>query len=263
MWGDTWSSYTGGGRTQWNGPLSFILPQMELQMIYDQMQYGLDFGPAPPAVPLADWWKVEVYQDPYWRLVRMWTNAQVRIEPYLCPSTNAYSSTNCFALLNQRRDTRFLWLEGAYFANNSTLGRTNYIGVSGYFGNVGGVELYEGVFANRSKNTIANMQVDGSSNTLMFGEAVGHRPRGQGLQFVYSWIGAGCLPSAWGIGNSPGVIPPPGDDKVWYKFSSEHPSVVQFVMGDGSVKQIGHNIDFNLYRLTLSGMREGRVGSVE
>ncbi|HZL86799.1 MAG TPA: DUF1559 domain-containing protein [Pirellulaceae bacterium] len=230
-----------GQPNQWNGTLSFLLPQMEQGVIWDKMS---DLN-----------WRVVEQGPEYWTLPLTWNQAQVQIPTFLCPSTNPYGTAAGMSILNQYYDPNdsILWLEARAWATVPTLGRSNYLGSSGYFGNLGPVQLYEGPFSNRSRNTMANLQRDGSSNVLLFGEAVGHYPDHTTFLAAHSFIGSGCLPTRWGLGES---APGARDDTVYYKFSSMHPNMVQFCMGDGSVRQIATNINYATY-IYMSGMHDG------
>ena len=226
---------------QWNGALSFLLPQMEQETVWTKMT---DLN-----------WRVPEQDVPYWTVPLTWTNAQLRISSFLCPSTNAYGTPGGISLLNQYHDPGEPrnWLEAHAWSSVPTLGRTNYLGSSGYFGNLGVVKHLEGPFANRYPNTMADLQGDGTSNVYLFGEAVGHFPNHSQFLAAHTFMGSGCLPTAWGIGES---APGAKDDLVYYKFSSRHPGVVQFSMGDGSVRQVSQTIDYQTFIFT-SGMRDG------
>jgi prepilin-type N-terminal cleavage/methylation domain-containing protein len=121
------------------------------------------------------------------------------------------------------------------------LGRTSYLGVAGTGrANTTGWGLWSGVYTNRSALTLGQLSVlDGTSNTLMYGEAIGRfnpDPSGpdvvngvQGFRnaFDKSWFGVGVLSTVHGMGQSV--------DANWYQFSSNHSGVVQFCYCDGSV----------------------------
>ena len=98
---------------------------------------------------------------------------------------------------------------------------------------------------------------DGTSNTLMFGEYAGGWDSNDELQYSACWIGAGALPTAWGL-TPPGTQKRPG----WWQFGSMHPGIVQFAMADGSVRSVSLTIDDApgvRYFRKLSAMRDGEV----
>jgi prepilin-type N-terminal cleavage/methylation domain-containing protein len=120
--------------------------------------------------------------------------------------------------------------------------RTNYLGVNGWGGTnsvVPGANLLEGIFGNRTQNTLGKISAgDGTSNTLMFGEIVGQNPDPSWGETVHTWDVSwmcGALPVAAGLSN--------GIDSFVFQFSSNHTGVVQFCMGDGSVRPIQVGID--------------------
>jgi prepilin-type processing-associated H-X9-DG protein len=172
-------------------------------------------------------------------------------------------------------------------------GHTNYAGVAGALGaarevsnadtstcpgdfpSTGGVnlQLYEGLFTNRSANKLSAVP-DGTSNTLLFGETLGgFDPNTYSNRIIMdSWFGVGALPTKFGLGQ-PGL--PYGNSLPganWDTFSSRHPGGVQFCFADGSV----HFLKFgqttirkpkcsaDWYTLNaLAGMRDGQVVNAE
>jgi prepilin-type N-terminal cleavage/methylation domain-containing protein len=107
--------------------------------------------------------------------------------------------------------------------------KSNYVGVAGAFGSLPGHpwDVWQGVFYNRSAVTLGNVTgADGSSNTLLVGEALG-RARNSTVAQGFSWIGAAALPTASGIPAAPSSL----------HYSSFHPgNLVQFAMADGAVR---------------------------
>ncbi len=178
------------------------------------------------------------------------TAAQTRIKMLVCPDDDPYLSTEATiaALSIYGPDAPKDFLEAKRFdykemmtAHN--LGRTNYVGVAGLAGRgsknpLPGAPagytfgLYEGMFYNRSDTTLGQLAVqDGSSNTLMFGEALGgletpkegEMPR-RLTSFSYF---CGALPTYQGL--------PPAGQGPWNTFSSRHTKMVNFAKGDGAV----------------------------
>src|SRR5262249_18837901 len=130
--------------------------------------------------------------------------------------------------------TRFLKLD----EGGAELGRTNYVGSAGTlgFGANATYNKYVGVLYNRSQVSLGQLTTqDGSSNTLLFGEALG----GKSVQrdFAFSWIGCGALLTYYGLPQASNSNP---DAEGWFHFSSHHPGVVQFCFADGSVRSLRH-----------------------
>jgi prepilin-type N-terminal cleavage/methylation domain-containing protein len=141
-----------------------------------------------------------------------------------------------------------------------TLGMTDYVGISGSFGRGSGnptgsqpsplgnvmypidLSQYEGVFTNRSKTKLVTI-LDGSSNTLMFGETLG-RMNGLVKSRALTWMGSNFVNTYGGLPNIQDVINPgnlaPGNDC----FSSFHSGIVQFAMCDASVRALTTGTSF-------------------
>ena len=126
----------------------------------------------------------------------------------------------------------------------SGIGLTNYMGVAGLFATVNAtfdglkVPNYKGpmLYVTKAENNLVTLEsltsADGASNTLMFGEMIGasypFTPRDGG----FTWIAAGANVTYWCI---PSSLP----HVYWNDWSSKHASgIVNFVMGDGSVRPV-------------------------
>jgi hypothetical protein len=117
------------------------------------------------------------------------------------------------------------------------------------------VDVHRGAFTNRSRTRFTDIK-DGTSTTLLFGEAIGRfsiatpgywpdkefwRP--------YCWMGVGALP----LGNSFGDPWLRGDG-----FDGRHPGVVLFCYADGSVHPVDKDIE-TATLVSLGGINNGGI----
>lgn len=112
------------------------------------------------------------------------------------------------------------------------LGRTTYMGVAGCAtGNHPSLAIYEGIYTNRSTHSLAQLSVqDGTSNTLLYGEACGTQWDGSPKNTMdISWMAGGALGTYGGLHRINGEI---------IHFSSGHPQGVQFCFADCSVRTL-------------------------
>ena len=230
---------------QYVGCLSFILPFMELGNISEPMD-----------ADMADHDGVSLFDitrkgDPYWKRVEAWKMAQTKIGTFVCPSDTPYDKPDPMHLICYYEYPAFSVgaIHGLYFSDGAgdPLGRTNYLGVAGYLGRIGlpRYDSLRGVFHNRSQNGFRDI-ADGSSNTLLFGEAIGDEEENDN---GYLWIGVGTLPTEFGLTSS---------TPDWIQFSSRHPGIVNFCLADGSVRQLSTEIDQDTYKY-LGAIADGQV----
>jgi prepilin-type N-terminal cleavage/methylation domain-containing protein len=178
----------------------------------------------------------------WWAHGPSWTAAQHKIKTFLCPSDGGqdqvtggtfvihWPNGGCGASCG----TMTAWYYPISSVPAGTLGKSNYVGVSGGIGDTGnGWGPWKGAFTTASKYKVETL-TDGSSNTLIFGETLGGRQVGS-RDFAIAWMGAGQFPQAWGFAPVAGTNPL---SEQWYQFSSYHTGVINFVAGDGSVKGI-------------------------
>lgn len=230
---------------QYLSSIAYLLPFMEQQPIWDSIAIEKKVVRLPTDPSPGNWWGE----------INTWNAAQIKINSLLCPSANAYNSLQTIAFLNTYAPSSSSGtLEAAAFGSGTAnLGRTNYLGCMGGMGNLinNGWTTYEGIFGSRSQTNMAGI-VDGTSNTFMFGEAVGQQvsTTNKGLLYGYAWMGCGNLPTAWGLD--------PKGIKNWYQYSAEHPGVVLFALADGSVRGFPREFDINSF-IFVSSRAERRV----
>jgi type II secretory pathway pseudopilin PulG len=234
---------------QYVGLMVYLLPFIEQQGLYNQIQQGLPGDYFDVRKTYAGWWN---YPGP-------WSARNNRVKPYICPADDPPSVTICFAVESMFAIPGGWDLQVAWFGDPNIdpyLGRTNYLGVAGYSGVGTGSDQFSGVFCNRTAVSIAQVTSgDGTANTLFFGEIIGDSDVGM-RQYAMSWMGCGAFPVAPGL--------PTGANSSWANFSSRHTAVVQFAYGDGSVHGLRKGIpppppfgqDLVTYIL-LSGWRDG------
>jgi prepilin-type N-terminal cleavage/methylation domain-containing protein len=236
---DTWPAHMNDN--QYLGSLVYLLPYLEQERVYQLIDTSTD---------------VDQVDISWWSKSSTVAAASAKLKIFICPSATPYiNPSGITATVNVWTAPSKLTCELVAFPPNGPaekLGRTNYTGVGGYFGNVPNApdaKQFEGVFSNRTKHTLASIE-DGTSNTLLFGETMGGELN-KVKQYSHSWMGTGALVTSEGL-----------DDKDWTNFSSEHPSIVQFCAADGAVRSIKLSIDHNTY-IYLSGMHDGRPAQIE
>jgi len=257
------------GNPKWVGSLVYLLPFIEQDNIYRQLRTMND-----PS-----------YTGTWWGTNPDWTIAHTQIKIFLCPSDPAApggQTAGSAALMHSYDSGPPDGSEGAvmYIFSDLTLGKTNYTAVAGtgwLYGSIAAPSSlnanyrpYMGIFTNRSRVALPHI-VDGSSNTLMFGEGLGGTFPGV-RDYQWTWMGTGAMATFRGLcdGKS-GTATAPN----WAGFSSAHQGIVQFCFGDGSVRGLrcgnsaarspstgatGSTPDFDWWTFqALSGMRDSDI----
>jgi prepilin-type N-terminal cleavage/methylation domain-containing protein len=238
---------------QFIGCMVLILPYIEQEPLY--RQFMTDPPPNWPTIPQV---------GPLWTSYGSAINARLaRIKTYLCPSDNAESATDFFlagTAITFTPADNLVHTHALAFGSPGQFkfGATNYLGVSGYADLTGtSLDIYSGLMSNRSQITLEQATAgDGLSNTLMFGESLGNADTGP-RKYAWAWIGMGSLPTIPGL---------PANVPDFNYFSSRHTGIVQFAMGDGSVRGIRKGQDYAnpptpnyLTYVFMSGWHEGQV----
>jgi len=268
-----WQDTDASGPHQMTGVFTFLLPRLEAQAVYDRFTRKLKLGAA-------------VRDAAYHVDADAWAAAQARISTYLCPSgPQGAPQTAVLDKTYGKLQGGFLVLQSDAWQSPVTeqLGLTHYMGVSGVWGPVSSNLVYDmgfgsqnvndvmaGVFGVRSTTSLAEVS-DGTSRTLMFGEAPGSHGSAipddivvgiyAGFTQGNAWAGWGTLPTAFGIDVAVESTRTPGArfDAKWSYYGSLHAGgVVQFAMVDGSVRQLTPSIALTAFQ-SLSTMRGEEV----
>ena len=186
----------------------------------------------------------------YWTYFpETWSTVFTEIPTFLCPSGDPRDPD--FSIdSNMVQESNGTASVIAYGRTERGLGQTDYIGVSGAFGLAPSFREGAGYFVNRRTRRVADI-LDGSSNTLMMGEnesGLQITQSGSERFFGWMWIGSTGLPVMNELAS--------GRERGFEQFSSMHPGIVHFAIGDGSVNGINVNIDFALL-LALAGIEDG------
>ena len=272
----------GGRFNQWTSVFVELLPYLEEVSLQDAFTESLTLG-------------ARNFDRNFWLNADARAVAQRQVDSFLCPSTPDQRPISR-ALLRVFGSFPAGWDASADFngfvhksdpiVNNSLdYGISQYQGVSGVYGDVGpGVindegfdvsKSLSGVFTVRSRTRLSEV-TDGTSQTLMFGEAPGTfgslietvydpDPLGGYLQ-GFAWAGSGAIPTHLGLDVSKeNGSPNQGAvyDNKWSYFGSFHSGdIVIFCRVDGSVHNVSKQIEDRVFR-ALSSKSGGEIVSGE
>ena len=264
---------------QFTGVFAYLLPYMEATQVADLFTSYYNIS-------------VDGYDVSFDQRLGPWSAAQAHLSELLCPSVPPEQPQNSYVnkIYAQLVSGKFAMRSQSFSPNDpvmngARLGLTHYLGVSGVWGRVAPNLVFDildgagprnvnneliGVFSTRSKTHLGKV-TDGTSNTLMFGEAPGTVGTGipltnpqtgstdyyTGMAQGNIWAGWGTLPVAFGLdvarengftGNGEVY------DTMWLYYGSLHTSTANFVFVDGSVRGLNKDIDLTTFE-SLSTMR--------
>jgi prepilin-type N-terminal cleavage/methylation domain-containing protein/prepilin-type processing-associated H-X9-DG protein len=272
---DDWPANAYSG--QWIGHLPMLLPYLDQDSLFREIDVNFDLH---VVTPLPWFWKPgPVSHDKNYRA------GQSRIRVFLCPSApnyevkpfpgprmggtfigwHVFNSRNFMVEGHPVRVYSVCWKDD-YVRSHSYrfLARTNYLGVAGCgAGSDAFFDRYRGLYTNRSEVSLTQVSIlDGTSNTLLYGEMAASRWYQQPLESVdMSWMGCGALGTYTGLQRA--------FQARTMMFSSWHSAGVQFCFADGSVRMVrfGNTVwdgfsdtfppDWHLLQ-QLAGFRDGQ-----
>ncbi len=265
------SSTTEGGTTfqhQMCGVFAQLLPYLEASNVKERFGQTLQTG--------VDTYDVLYPNDPN-------SNAasQAFLEAFVCPSmepgrpqsrlfVGTFYSAELSGTTINLTSSAYVWSADAVFEV------THYQGVAGLFGYAATsstnssyknyLKQSEGIFGPRSKTTTAKV-VDGTSNTLMFGEAPGSVGSGivsggqtfSGFVNGHPWASNACLATAFGLDSTEQNTADTKYDVHQAYFGSLHTGdLTLFCYADGSVHGLTSDIESATYD-SLSTKQGGEV----
>jgi prepilin-type N-terminal cleavage/methylation domain-containing protein/prepilin-type processing-associated H-X9-DG protein len=258
------------------GCLAYLLPYIEQDNAYQQIPPTL-FDPNTTAGAWASNYGPFDFEDgvdpAFWLGIGKGypKAANTIIKTYLCPSDNMGSNPDPNLRVVDGgvfngyppRLACLVWLDWVYNIPNygRELGRTNYLGVMGAYGRVlpGDPDPthdqwrpYTGIYFANSRTQIADI-MDGTSNTLAFGEWLGGLHNDGTRAREASWMGGGCMITKYGLAP---IYGPKGNDYSPWQFQSRHTGIVNFAFADGHVVGISRTAYFWTY-MAASGMADG------
>lgn len=252
-----------GAAGQELGTLAYLLPYLELQSLKDQIDICFDtkwypVNPKPPAPANTDLF----YNGPLATRAATRAAARTVVPSFKCPSAKPESYT-----------TEIIWGIVSWPASSTTanytarlfipspgpaLGLTNYLSCGGGMGSLPGNswDVWKGAFGNRTQHNLSAV-IDGTSNTLLFGEVIGGWNDSNQLKYSWAWIGTGAMFTASGLAPTKKFA-----KTDWDQFGSHHPGTVQFALIDGAVRTISHTVvdipGSRFFRM-IGGIQDGNV----
>lgn len=196
----------------------------------------------------------------WWQTSPSWTLSQTQYANYICPSidpalTNAANSCGRFRYTTGG-SISVLWVVSplaGLCTYASSAGASGHTGVE-FIGTAQG-DWREGMFTRASQIPMVAI-IDGSSNTIAVGEYLGNYDSATGL-----WTAHGSWPAAQSMWTGWAPSPQTATTISWFRFSSAHPQITMFTMGDASVRPIKNTVGLTPFR-AVGGIRDGAVVNV-
>ena len=227
--GELWDIPAAGGRAYVWGWSAYLIPYMEQQGLYDDIDFAMDYS--------------------YWGSPGNIAVTKTVLTCFLCPS--------------DPQGAEKIWVWSGEPPGTPQAAPTHMCAVSDSYdfskGDNYNPEDYpkvDGIFGANKPCKIAHI-IDGTSNTLMIGETSGGGP---GTVAGHIWVSANICDTLDGI-NSP-IYTVPGGGTFSFGvsgFASYHPGGCNFAIADGSVSFVSENISQNL--LIALTTRNGVDGS--
>ncbi len=233
---------TGG---HWQGLFAFSQPYMEQQNMASQLAAVMPAWADPDHEGGDGWWVPNA----------SWALSQQVYSEYVCPSTDpgAHEAPWKRTRIIVRRSGSSLGIS-AFRVQPGLPGLNTYIGCAGTgYNNIDQWstsfgDFREGMFTNQRRKVLGQI-LDGTSNTLAIGEYQGWQINNREWFATGSWIGAMVMWSGYQPWDQTGNIP-------WFRFSSPHPQMTMFALGDASVRPLRNSVALGVFR-DLHGIRDG------
>lgn len=221
---------------QWSGHLGFILPQLEQNGLYDQLD--------------SDNWKFHERLSPPWfvRPEQALLISRSRIPQFQCPSDHVLRTQSVVLTVHKN--------SVGIDDQSSGDGVTSYLGSAGTNGMfLQNMTMRDGIFMSRVTCRPADI-MDGLSTTLLFGEVLGEVDGTNWTQTKarHSMMCGGVYADA--------IQKQPNDDYLGptsaMMFRSRHINVVNVALADGSVRALSDVIDLVILH-GLAGRSDGEI----
>jgi prepilin-type processing-associated H-X9-DG protein len=232
----------GQNRIYFTGPLPLLLPYLEQDNIYKQIQKEVVTvqPPGTAALPAGRDW---LNYPPFFPSV--YATSRNRIKTFECPTDTPYSVSTAtgfvisFFRLTTTGAQPFGYSASTLVGVAGLPGLTNYMpaaGTAGHFPPSTITNILIRFYADREGSMVNEIDVavprisDGSSNTILFGEYIGRFTAGQ-RDVVCTWMGASNFSSYWSLIDVNSV-------PFYLSYGSMHAAVVNFAFADGSVRPL-------------------------